>query len=96
MSSGPFVIKSIDNGATPPHFDFATKAAPGTLITLVGDGGEGRQWRRCWPPFKAWAPLTFAGSGANYTASYENFSNILTEAQGTSKVQGPDGGNCHY
>ena len=44
--SGPFVIKSIDNSATPPHFDFATKAAPSTLITLTGDGGWCTDWRR--------------------------------------------------
>ena len=35
--SGPFVITSIDTAN--PSFTFATKAAPGTGITLAGDGG---------------------------------------------------------
>ena len=37
--SGPFVITSIDTAAN--TFTFATKAAPGTGITLNGDGGTG-------------------------------------------------------
>ena len=37
--SGPFVITSIDTSAN--TFTFATKAAPGTDITLDGDGGTG-------------------------------------------------------
>ena len=39
--SGPFVITSIDNSTSPKAFTFATKAAPGTGITLNGDGGTG-------------------------------------------------------
>ena len=39
--SGPFVITSIDNSASPKTFTFATKAVPGTPITLNGDGGTG-------------------------------------------------------
>jgi hypothetical protein len=37
--SGPFVITSIDSSAN--TFTFATKAAPGTGVTLDGDGGTG-------------------------------------------------------
>ena len=39
--SGPFVITSIDTKASPNTFKFATKAVPGTNITLLGDGGKG-------------------------------------------------------
>ena len=39
--SGPFVITAIDNSSGAKNFSFATKAAPGTGITLNGDGGTG-------------------------------------------------------
>jgi len=41
QTSGPFVITGIDNTAGAKNFEFATKAAPGTGITLAGDGGTG-------------------------------------------------------
>ena len=37
--SGPYVITSIDTSSSPNTFTFATVAAPGTNITLTGDGG---------------------------------------------------------